>query len=119
MRWCIRRQDVRTPSGRTITTCLGNVSLGNAAATEHFLTLTVFQGDGAQFHLARYHDTDYAERGPDALAAFLGWPVAEVFPLAYDLSAVAQGLPEVVRGAIHREPPRRLSKEELIALSLQ
>jgi hypothetical protein len=116
---CLAAAVVRTPSGREITACLGNVSLSNPAATQHFLTLAAFRGDGAQFHLARYHDTDYTERGPEAFAAFLGWPVAEVFPLAYDLSAVAQGVPEVVRGTIYREPRRRLSEEELIALSLE
>jgi hypothetical protein len=46
------------------------------------------------------------------LAGFLGLHVEEVFPIRYDISGVAVGLDEVVRGEIPAEPAERLTGEE-------
>ena len=97
---------------------LGNIDPTNPRLTEHFLTVSVFRSDGALFHLARYHDLDAIERGPAALAAFLGLSLKAVFPLSYDVSAIVTGLPEVVRGTITSEPRERLTRAEVIALAV-
>jgi hypothetical protein len=126
----VRRLPVRDLSGRIVGTrlrlqsgkaalgFLGNVSLEDLRRTQHFLTLTVLAEDGRQFHLARYHDVDRAERGPSALGDFLGIPVADVFPIAYDISDAARGLPAVVKGTVPAEPSERLSEDQLIDLAV-
>ena len=63
--------DVRLASGKKLMALLGNLDVEKARLTEHFLTLSVYRDDGMVFHLARYHDHDFGERGPDALATFL------------------------------------------------
>ena len=109
---------LRLACGETAAGIIGNVSLDSPRSTEHFLTVTVFRGDGRSFDLARYHDGDRSQRGPSALAEFLAVTVADVFPITYDISAVAQGAAEVLRGRIQAEPCERLSKDELIDLAL-
>src|ERR1700735_5641571 len=42
---------------------LGNIDLGNARLTRHFLTLSALRGD-RWFTMARYHDFDWRQRGP-------------------------------------------------------
>lgn len=105
-------------SGQTVPAVLGNVSLQSIRQTQHFLSVTVFRSDGQVFDLARYHDVDADRRGPSALADFLGLREADVFPMSYDISAVATGLPEVVSGQIHQEPKERLSEDQLIDMAI-
>jgi hypothetical protein len=50
----------------------GNVVALSPRETLHLLTVSV-ERDGRWFHLARYHDFDSADRGPAALARFLGF----------------------------------------------
>jgi hypothetical protein len=97
---------------------LGNLDLRNARSTRHFLTVS-FNCDGNWFDLARYHDVDYSRRGPEQLAGFLGRSISDIFPITYDISASAHGLPEVVRGTIPAKINDKLSRGELIALSLE
>lgn len=97
---------------------IGNIDLGNRRSTHHFLTISLVQ-DGKWFHLARYHDFDYSTRGPDHLAKFLGLPIDGVFPISYDLSGLAVGFPEIIRGKIPVEIHDKLSKSDLIHLALE
>jgi hypothetical protein len=71
------------------------------------------------FVLARYHDFDYAERGPDALATFLGRSVAEVFPISYDLTPHVIGDLDALVGKLPQQPRERLSRAEIIAMSVR
>ena len=57
---------------------------------------------GKWFHLARYHDMDHSQNGPDSLAAFPGLEVDEVFPIAYDITAFCIGHPAALKGLIAR-----------------
>jgi hypothetical protein len=98
---------------------LGNISLRDPKPTSHSLTVSVRGADGGWFDLARYHDVDYRDRGPSALAAFLGLAICDVFPIRYDISAVAIGHDGVIRGSIPAEPAERLSEEELIELAMR
>lgn len=97
---------------------LGNLDPTNSCLTEHFLTLSIFRSDGTLFNLARYHDFDAEERGPAALAAFLGLPLDAVFPISYDLTCVVAGPLESLRGTITAEPRERLTGAEIIALAV-
>ena len=108
---------VRLANGSLRWALLGNVEPINARMTMHFLTLSL-ERDGTWFHLARYHDFDYAERGPDALASFLNLPLEDIFPIVYDLRHLALGDPAVLAGAVPQTPRERLSREAVIALSL-
>lgn len=96
---------------------IGNVSLDNPRLTKHFLSLSIEDG-GRWFHLARHHDRDYAERGPQALATFLGIPLDRVFPIAYDISARVGVESTVTKGRITAEPDDRLTRAEVIALAV-
>jgi hypothetical protein len=101
--------------GRELVGLLGNIHLDDPRSTREFATLSVW-GGGAWFHLARYFDFDRVQRGPEQLAEFLAMTVAQVFPICYDLSGVAVGHPEVVRGQIVAEPEVRLSASQRMAL---
>jgi hypothetical protein len=97
---------------------IGNIDVNNANTTEQFLTLTIFDHDKS-FTLARYFDADIESNGPQALAKFLNLAEKDVFPIKYNISHVVQGNREVVIGSISSEPRIRLSRSELIALSLK
>ena len=101
--------------GRPEVGLLGNIELGNPQATRQFATLSVWR-DGSWFHLARYFDYDWDERGPAQLAELIGLSIAEVFPIRYDLSGIAVGHPEVVCGCIEAEPAVRLTASQRMAL---
>jgi hypothetical protein len=109
---------LRLHNGTEVWGVLSNVHLRNAKQHEHFLCVWV-EKEGKWSDLARYHDVDREERSPERLAAFLGLSVDEVFPITYDISAVASGLPDSVRGVISAEPKERLNRDQLINLALE
>jgi hypothetical protein len=96
---------------------LGNVSLHDAHATGHFLTLSV-EHNGQRYDLARYHDVNYEERGPAGLARFFGLPISAVVPMTYEISAIVAGGSEVTTGYINASPTEILSDDELVDLAL-
>ena len=97
---------------------LGNITLNDKRSTEQFLTLSI-EHNSKWFDLARYHDVDYTRRGPPQLAQFLGLETDAIFPIAYDISALAHGLPAIVKGAIPVHPSETLSQDELISLAVR
>lgn len=125
----IRRLPVARLTGRVVGTrvdlangtcvwgLLGNIDERNARLTEHFLTLSVFH-DRNWFTLARYHDFDYSEKGPNALARFLRLSIDEVFPIAYDIRPYAKGEAGALTGLIPKEPRERLARDDVIALAV-
>ena len=115
---CVVGTSLSLASGRFIFGVLGNISLEDARRTRHFLTVILFREDGKRFDLARYHDVDANRSGPSALAGFLCIPESDIFPMTYDISALAAGLPEVLTGTIEREPQERLTQDELITLAI-
>src|SRR5947199_6129775 len=62
---------VRLANGSKVWAIVGNFDVTNPRATGHFLFLSIERG-GKWFHLARYHDVDFASGSPEALARFLG-----------------------------------------------
>ena len=115
---CIVGVPIRLANGTVLAGALGNFDPAQSRRAQHFLTLSVFRSDGAQFHLARYHDFDAAERGPTALASFLGLSVDAIFPISYDVTSVVAGPSDSLRGLITAEPRERLTRSELIALAV-
>ncbi len=97
---------------------IGNLSLSAADKNRHFLTVSVFVGSEI-YHLARYHDFDVAKRGPATLAKKFGKKEDDMFPIAYDLSDIAAGSEECIRGTILKEPMQRLTRGEIIQLALR
>jgi hypothetical protein len=95
---------------------ISNVDTRNPRSTEHFLTISI-ERNRQWFNLARYHDVNYAEKGPEALAQFLHLPIGEVFPIAYDITQCATGDPAALTGKILKEPRERLSQAQLITMA--
>lgn len=96
---------------------LSNVDVKNARSTKHFLTLSVLV-DLKWIHIARCHDHDYAERGPEFLAKALGLRVDDVYPIQYDIRECATGECESLKTCILKEPSEKLSRAEIIALAV-
>jgi hypothetical protein len=107
----------RLANGTDVWTLMGNLDPRNQRNTEQHLAISV-ERNGRWFHLARYFDPDYESRGPRELADFLELSIDEVFPIAYDLRAVAKGHPDVLVGAVTNEPRERLTREARVALIL-
>lgn len=126
----VKKVPVRDLAGKLVATevCLangtkawaliGNVQPGDARLTAHVLTLSVLK-DNVWFRLARYHDYDYNERGPAALALFLGLSVDEVFPISYDITRYVLGDPGGLSGTIQKEPLEKLTESQLITMVVQ
>jgi hypothetical protein len=118
MRQRVAGTQIRLADGTRLWALLGNLSVGCARSTKHFLTLSIHHG-GQWFDLARYHDVDYARRDAKALAYSLGKPVKSVFPIEYDITELVVGSRESLAGKINAMPDERLSDEQLIQLSLE
>jgi hypothetical protein len=108
---------VQLANGEHVWALIGNVDASNPRLTEHFLTLSI-ERDGRWFTLSRYHDLDYAENGPEALATLFGLPVEDVFPISYDIRKYAKGDAAALSGQIRKEPRERLSRAEIIAMAV-
>jgi len=108
---------IRLANEAEVWALIGNVDASKPRPTQHFLTLSVFR-DEQCFTLARYHDVDAHKRGPQALADFLGLPIDQVFPISYDLSRFSKGDLAALTGRIEKEPRERLTRDELIKLSV-
>lgn len=108
---------VKLANGQSFWALIGNIDAKNARLTENFVTISINNND-AWFTLARYHDFDYLDRGPEALADFLSLSVDEVFPIEYDVRKCARGDDAALAGRILREPLERLSRSEIIAIAV-
>lgn len=108
---------VSLANGTRVWALLGNVAALSPRETMHLLTVSV-ERDGRWFHLARFHDFDCADRGPAALARFLGLPLRDVFPISYDLIPLARGDEKALASVILDEPRERLTRSEIIALTV-
>jgi len=104
-------------SGERLWALLGNLDARDAQMNEHFATLSIERG-GHWFHLARYHDPEYLDHGPDALAKFLGLTVDDVFPISYDVRNYVRGNPRPLAGSILKEPLVRLTRSQIIAMAV-
>jgi hypothetical protein len=104
--------------GQRVWGLVGGVNARDARLTQHMATLALHR-NSKWFLLARYHDPDYSTRGPAQLADFLGIPVEDVFPIAFDVAHLVEGSPEALRGTVERDPVGRLDEAGLIDLVLR
>jgi hypothetical protein len=95
----------------------GNLDVRNGKLTEHFLTFSIFHDD-TWCGLSRYHDFDYLEHGPSAMAHFLKLDIDEVFPIYFDIRRFSLGNEEVLSGQIMKNPVNKLSRGEIVALAV-
>ena len=109
--------EVRLANGAHVWALIGNIDVANPRFTEHFVTLSI-ERDARWFALARYHDYDFADRGPDALARFLGLQVDEVFPISADVRPYAQGHPAALAFNVRKEPSEKLTRADIIAMAV-
>src|SRR5215218_10298466 len=65
---------VRLANGLLVWALIANVDATDPRVAEHFAALSI-ERRGKWFHLARYHDFNFATQGPEALARFLGLSV--------------------------------------------
>lgn len=108
---------VRLGNGTEAWAVIGNVDGNNRRLNQHFVAISI-EREGHWFHLARYHDREYGDYGPEQLSRFLNLSVDDVFPISYDLRAYAVGDPDALRGTIPREPLERLTRAQVIALAI-
>ena len=109
---------VTLANGAHVWAFLGSIDPSNPILTQHFVTISV-HSSGKWFHLARYHDYDYDERGPRQLAEFLGLNEHDVFPISYDVTRyVTTADIGALAGTIERESKIKLSRAEIIALAV-
>jgi hypothetical protein len=108
---------VRLANGASVCALIGNLDADNPQLTHHFLTLSIFR-NGRWFTMARYHDFDASERGPQALASFLSLQINEVFPILYDIGRFSLGDRAALTGTIEAEPREKLTRAQIIALAV-
>ena len=108
---------VRFANGTQAWALIYNVVPESARQMDHLLTVSIERA-GKWFDLACYHDIDYANGSPEALARFLGLAVDEIFPISFDLRPYVAGDPALLQGSVPREPRERLSRDEIIAMAL-
>lgn len=108
---------VRLANGSSWLALIGNIDHLNPATIEHFLTLSVWNRK-SWLHLARYHDFAHETEGPPGFCAALGLSIDEVFPIRYDLRQHVADKASVLCGEIPTQPRTRLSRAELISMSV-
>jgi hypothetical protein len=108
---------VQLSNGQKNWAIIGNVDVDNPRLTEHFITLSL-ECNGEWFTLARYHDFDYQQNGPEALAVFLKIKIEKIFPILYDLTGYSLGEKSALVGSILREPREKLSRSEIMGLAV-
>ncbi|WP_020178517.1 hypothetical protein [Methylopila sp. M107] len=107
--------EVALANGRRVWALIANVDVADPRMTEHFLDISL-EHDGRWFPVANNAAFDFAERGPDRAAEFMGLHVDDVFPISYDLREIATGDVRSLQGEIPKEPRERLTLEERFAL---
>lgn len=96
---------------------LGNIDTDKPEFSKHFMTLSM-ESCGNWFHLARYHDYDYSVRGPEKLSEWLNKPLEHIFPISYDIQHVFNRESIALKGKIDKEPKEKLTRAEIISMSV-
>lgn len=106
---------VTLSDGSRLSAAISELGFGPRKYQHHFRSLTIF-AQGRRFHLAKYFQLWYDSEGPDALAAFLKKKIYEVFPISYDLSSLAVGPTDIVRGAFEAEISNPIPHDQLMKI---
>ena len=108
---------VTLADGSLFPATIADLNFGPKKYRSHFRSLTLF-AKGKRFHLANYFQLRYQEQGPAALAAFLGKTTEEVFPISYDISDIAVGPSDVVRGQFKAEVKDPIPRHRLMEITV-
>ena len=106
---------VTLADGSHLPAAISDLAFGPKKYRHHFRSLTLF-AKGRRFHLAKYFQVWYDDEGPDALAAFLKKKRADVFPISYDLSTLARGPADVVRGVFETKISNPMPRDQLMKI---
>lgn len=101
---------IRLANGTATYGLVGNISLRHPRQTRNFIVITFFK-DGRSFTFSHARP-----KGASGLAHHLGLRQKDIFPLSYDLSGLAIGLHEVVRGTVSAKPPEALTDVQRMEL---
>jgi hypothetical protein len=104
---------VKLACGEVRWAILLNLSLEEPEYNVHLLTALLWD-KGKWIELGRYFDVDYEDKNAEALAGHLGLPVSAVFPIEYDMSALATGPVSAVVGRIPAEVKEQLPFGQLV-----
>jgi hypothetical protein len=96
---------------------VGNFDAEDPQANEHFITLSLLH-NGKWFHLARYFDFDYAERGPEAMAAAFAKPIASIFPISGSLEGLVLASPRDLQFSVSAKPSVILTLDKLMEMAV-
>lgn len=103
-------------NGNQIIGSISNIDVRNLRATQQFLFVVIHKDD-KKFPLARYFDSD-PKHSPAELAKFLKLSINDVFPISYDISKFVKAPMDIVKGQIPAVPYEKLSREELLQLTM-
>lgn len=106
---------VTLADGSRFPAAISDLGFGPKKYRHHFRSLNVF-AKGRRFHLAHYFQFWYETQGPDALAAFLGKKRDQVFPISYDISHLAIGPHDVIRGVFEAAISNPIPQDKLMTL---
>jgi len=109
--------EVVLADGTRVWALIGNIDPENTQLTEHFITISILSNN-KWFHLSRYHDYDYKDNGPEKLSEFLKKSIEDIFPISYDIRTILKAESSAAYGKIQKEPNKKLSREEIIALAV-
>lgn len=106
---------VTLADGSRLPAAISDLGFGPKKYRHHFRSLTIF-AKGRRFHLAKYFQFWYDSEGPDALAAFLKKKKDAIFPISYDLSPLAVGPADVVRGVFEAKISDPIPRDQLMKI---
>jgi hypothetical protein len=113
---CLVGDQIVLNNGAVHRAIFGNINTKTPSLLEHVLTISL-ELEAGSFRLARYYDVDYSDRGPAALARFLGLAASEIYPMAYDLRDFVKKRPEFLKNKITEEPSVRLTLMERLSMT--
>jgi hypothetical protein len=111
---------VRLARGDHVQAIISGLEPDNLARSEVFKTLSVWlSGESCWFRMARYFDPWNRTQGPKKLAKALGLSLEIVFPIKFDLTGIFKRKHLGLIGTFLSEPKNKLSKDEIIELSME
>ena len=92
-----------TVCGKPLFFVMGNIFLDDPKKTEQSLWMKALKGHSERFFLQLSRSSGAKSNAAEVFAGMLGLEVHEVFPIEYDISALAIGLESVTKGRISKE----------------
>ena len=97
---------------------LSNISVRHVRATRQFIGVEIFH-ERKSYALQRAQSPMIPYLNAAGLADALGLRIEQVFPISYDLSGIAVGDAEIIKGSIEAEIPEELTEEARMKLIVE